>query len=147
LATRVTITRAVWRDAVAVWRLEQACFPKDAYDLLTLFLLVVWPGNVTLKAVNGGQLVGFIASDQPWADPAAWIVTLGVDPSHQRQGIGARLLAECEARLSRPILRLMVRESNAPAITLYRQSGYVQIRREARYYNDGEAGLLMEKRR
>jgi ribosomal protein S18 acetylase RimI-like enzyme len=41
----------------------------------------------------------------------------------------------------------MVRESNAPAIALYEKFGYGLVRREARYYNDGETGLLMEKRR
>jgi len=148
LATNeVTITRATWRDVIALWRLERACFHMDAYDPLTLLLLVLWPGNVPLKAVNGNELVGFIAGDQPWGEPFAWIVTLGVEPFHRREGIGARLLAECEARLDRPALRLMVRESNAPAITLYQRFGYVRLRREARYYNDGEAGLLMEKQR
>ena len=132
---------------MAVWRLERACFPRDAYDPLTLLLLVIWPGNVALRATNGERLVGFVVGDEPWGDWAAWIVTLGVAPQHRRRGIGARLLTECEAHLKRPSLRLMVREGNAAAITLYRKLGYVQVRRRAGYYDDGEAGLLMEKRR
>lgn len=143
----VTITRATWRDVVSLWRLERACFPKDAYDPLTLFLLVAWPDHISLKAVNGGALAGFIAGDEPWGEQVGWIVTLGVDPLHQRQGIGARLLAECEAHLTRPTLRLMVRAGNAPAIALYKKFGYVYIRSEAGYYGDGEAGLVMEKQR
>ena len=131
----------------AVWRLEQACFSGEAYDPLTLLLLVAWPGNISLKAMNDKQLAGFIAGDEPWGEPFAWIVTLGVAPAHQRQGIGARLLAECEARVTRSTLRLMVRAGNAPAIGLYRKSGYVHVRTDAGYYGDGEAGLLMEKRR
>ena len=131
----------------AVWRLERACFSGEAYDPLTLLLLVAWPGNVSLKAMNDKTLAGFIAGDEPWGEPFAWIVTLGVAPAHQRQGIGALLLAECEARLTRPTLRLMVRASNAPAIALYARSGYVHVRTDAGYYGDGEAGLLMEKRR
>ena len=143
----VTIARATWREVIALWRLERVIFPRDAYDPLTLLLLVAWPGNVALKATNGKSLVGFVAGDQPWGEQAAWIVVLGVSPLHQRGGIGARLLAECEARLDRPVLRLMVRESNAPAIELYAKFGYARVRREVGYYNDGEAGLLMEKRR
>jgi ribosomal-protein-alanine N-acetyltransferase len=143
----ITITRATWRDMPSLWRLERAIFARDAYDPLTLLLLVAWPGNVALKATNGAALAGFVAGDQPWGDPAAWIVTLGVEPLHRRHGIGARLLAECEARLDRPVLRLMVREGNRPAIELYQRFGYTQIRREAGYYGDGEAGLLMEKNR
>ena len=141
----VTIDRATWRDVIALWRLGHVIFPRDAYDPLTLLLLVAWPGNVALKATRGGSPVGFVAGDQPWGEQAAWIITLGVEPSHQRSGIGARLLAECESRLDRPVLRLMVRASNAPAIKLYEKLGYARVRREAGYYNDGEAGLLMEK--
>ena len=146
-AKGVTIARATWRDVIALWRLERAIFSRDAYDPLTLLLLVAWPGSAALKATNGKSLVGFVAGDQPWGEQAAWIVVLGVAPLHQRGGIGARLLAECEARLDRPVLRLMVRESNAPAIELYMKFGYARVRREASYYADGEAGLLMEKRR
>ena len=58
-ADDVTIARATWRDVMAVWRLERACFPKDAYDPLTLLLLIIWPGNVTLKATRGETLVAF----------------------------------------------------------------------------------------
>ena len=146
-ANHVTIARATWRDVLALWRLERAIFSRDAYDPLTLLLLVAWPGNVALKATNGETLIGFVAGDQPWGEQAAWIVTLGVEPSQQRGGLGARLLAECESRLDRPVLRLMVREGNTPAIGLYSKFGYARVRREAGYYDDGEAGLLMEKRR
>lgn len=143
----VTIARAAWRDVMALWRLERACFSQDAYDPLTLLALVSWPGNVALKAIAGDELVGLVAADQPWGDRCAWIVTLGVSPQFRRRGVGSRLMAECEARLTRPVLRLMVRESNTPAITLYRTCGYVHVQREAGYYADGEAGWLMEKRR
>jgi ribosomal protein S18 acetylase RimI-like enzyme len=144
-AKDVTIARATWRDVIALWRLERAIFSRDAYDPLTLLLLVAWPGNVALKATNGKSPVGFVAGDQPWGEQAAWIVVLGVAPWHQRGGLGARLLAECEARLDRPVLRLTVREGNTPAIELYNKFGYTCVRREAGYYSDGEAGLLMEK--
>jgi len=143
----VTIARATWRDVMALWRLERVIFLRDAYDPLTLLLLVAWPGNVALKAMKGNSLVGFVAGDEPWGEQVAWIITLGVEPSRQRGGIGARLLAECEARLDRPVLRLMVREGNIPARALYGKFGYVRVRREASYYADGETGLLMEKRR
>ena len=140
----VIIARATWRDLVSLWRLERACFLHDAYDPLTLLSLVAWTNNVALKAVAGSELVGFIAGDQPWGDHFAWIVTLGVAPQFRQRGIGARLLAECEARLDRPALRLMVRAGNAPALALYKRFGYGHVRHEMRYYSDGEAGLLME---
>ncbi len=143
----VIVARATWHDVVSLWRLERVCFPGDAYDPLTLLTLVAGPSKASLKAIAGNELVGFIAGDEPWGDHFAWVVTLGVAPQFRQRGIGARLLAECESRLSRPVLRLMVRESNAPAIALYKRFGYNHVRREMRYYNDGETGLMMEKRR
>ncbi len=132
---------------MAIRRLHKVCFDPDAYDPLTLFLLVTWPGNAAIEARVDGHLAGFIAGDWPLGDRCGWIVTLSVLPTFRRRGIGARLLAECEARLTPRVLRLMVRESNRPAIGLYENTGYRRVRREARYYSDGEAGLLMEKTR
>ncbi len=132
---------------MAIRRLHKVCFDPDAYDALTLFLLITWPGNAAIEARVDGHLAGFIAGDWPLGDRYGWIVTLSVLPTFRRRGIGARLLAECESRLDRPVLRLMVRESNAPAIKLYVKFGYARVRRQASYYADGEAGLLMEKRR
>ncbi len=143
----VTFERATWRDVMALWRLHRACFGADAYDPLTLLLLVIWPGNAAIKAMAGQELVGFVAGDWPLGDRHGWIVTLGVLPGFRQHGIGTRLLAGCEARLTPQVLRLYVRQSNAAAIALYEKFGYVQVRRQPRYYGDGEVGLLMEKTR
>jgi len=89
LLAEAKVARATWRDVPALWRLERACFAGDAYDPLTLWTLVAWPGLASLKATVKGDLAGFIAGDEPWGDACAWIVTLGVAPRHQRQSIGA----------------------------------------------------------
>ncbi len=142
--TPVTISRATWRDTWALWNVMRVCFEHEAYDPLSILAMLVWPGDITLKAVHGGRLVGFIASDQP-ENNMAWIMALGVHPDFRRQGIASRLLAECEARTAHPCLRLTVRVGNAGAIALYRRAGYVELRRIARYYAGGEDGIEMEK--
>ena len=76
---------------------------------------------------------------------AGWIATLGVDPGHQRRGIGRTLLRMCETEMGRPLIKLTVRVSNLGAISLYEQEGYRSVDIWARYYNDGEDGLVMEK--
>ncbi|MBN1887169.1 MAG: GNAT family N-acetyltransferase [Thermoflexales bacterium] len=144
--TLVTISRATWRDTWAVWKTMRACFEREAYDPLSILAMLVWPGDITLKAVHTGRLVGFIASDQP-EHTTAWIIALGVHPDFRRQGIASRLLAECEARTTHPRLRLTVRTGNAGAIALYRRAGYVEVKRIARYYAGGEDGIEMEKGR
>lgn len=140
------LVRASLLDAPDVYRLERAAFPRDAYDLLTIALLLVEPGTVNLKVVTtGGRLVGHITGRRRWYSDLAWIVTLAVAPAYQRLGIGRALLVACEARLNRPRVRLTARVSNAPAIALYTQMGYQKVRVWRRYYRGGEDGLVMEK--
>jgi len=142
----VDIVQANWRDARALSRLDQRCFLRvDAFGWFTYLGLCLWPGIVALKAVAGGEIVGFVAGDPRRRKGYVIIATLGVDPAWRRRGIGERLMRECEARFDLPRFRLQVRKSNTPAIRLYRKMGYVIIDDLPRYYGDGEDGYLMEK--
>jgi ribosomal-protein-alanine N-acetyltransferase len=146
VSSEYKLAQANLSDMLHVHRLERAAFPRDAYDLLTIALLLIRPGNVNLKAVtSGGRLVGHATGRPRLLSDVAWIVTLAVTPDHQRRGLGRALLAACEAQLNRPRVRLTVRASNAPAVALYKQAGYQQVRVWRRYYRGGENGLVMEK--
>lgn len=140
------IRPAGWRDLPGVWALEKACFGPDAWGLPEVFAALISP-NVRLKALAGGRLVGFAIGEPHRREGVAWIATLGVHPDFQRRGVGQRLLAELEARLAVPVLKLTVRQSNQAAIALYRKFGYAPVHLWEYYYSGGEAGLVMEKRR
>jgi ribosomal protein S18 acetylase RimI-like enzyme len=133
------------RDLGSLRRVEQACFPKDAWPLLDLIAVLTWPDVIRLKAVVNGQMVGFIAADPRSTGDIAWIATVGVLPSHQRQGIGRALLRACEVKLAQPRIRLCVRASNDVAIKMYKQEGYIAADIWREYYNDKENALVMEK--
>ena len=92
-----------------------------------------------------GELVGFVAGSPNWGTHTDWIVTLGVHPAHQRQGLGLKLLKTCEEHMSQSLLALTVRVSNTPAIRLYEGAGYARAYLEPGYYNDGEDGIVMQK--
>jgi ribosomal protein S18 acetylase RimI-like enzyme len=141
------IQPATLRDLPSVIRLEKACFPRDAWPLLDLVAVLVWPKVVRMKAVEDGKLVGFIASESRPSEKLAWIATLGVLPEYQRRGIGLQLLLECERRLTQPSIRLCVRVNNEVAINLYIKEGYRAVDTWREYYNDKGSALLMEKRR
>lgn len=145
-ADEVAIGPAGWRDLPAVWVLEKACFGRDAWSLMELGLALISP-NVRLKATAGVRLVGLVIAEPHPHEGYAWIATIGVHPEFQRQGSGERLLVEAEARLKVPLLKLTVRQSNTPAIALYKKLGYAQVSVWDRYYTSGEAGIVMEKRR
>jgi ribosomal protein S18 acetylase RimI-like enzyme len=140
------IQSASLRDLSALRRLEQVCFEKDAWPLLDLMAVLTWPDVIKLKAVENGEMIGFAACDPRPSEEAGWIATLGVDPRYQRRGIGRALLRACEAKSKLPRMKLTVRLSNEAAISLYEKEGYRSVDIWKRYYNDGEDGLVMEKR-
>src|SRR5687767_15353128 len=58
----ITILPATWRDWRGVYTLEKACFGRDAWGGLELFL-VLTGSSVRLKAMAGERLVGFVVGD------------------------------------------------------------------------------------
>lgn len=134
-------------DLNALSKLERACFEKDAWPILDLIAVLTFPDIVRLKALEDGQMIGFVAGDKHGAEGLAWIATIGIAPEFRRRGIGRELLRACEARLNAPRIRLSVRASNDGAIRLYEQEGYQRLEVWHGYYNDGEAAIVMEKQR
>jgi ribosomal-protein-alanine N-acetyltransferase len=143
----ISFEQATLRDLLALRSLEHACFPKDSWPLLDLIGVLTMSNIVRLKATYRGELVGFIAGDVRKSEDLAWIATFCVAPDYQGRGIGKALLAACEERLPMPAIRLSVRASNHIAIRLYLNNGYVKVGEWSRYYSDGEAALVMEKKR
>jgi ribosomal-protein-alanine N-acetyltransferase len=147
LGDAFTVSDARLFDMLAVRRLEQVCFPKDAYDIFTLLNLAVSPGVMRLKAVADDRLVGYLAGELRPEDSSGWIITVGVLPRYRGRGIGRALLCSAERtmRLSATYVKLTVRRSNTTAITLYDHCGYTWVSTVRGYYHDGEDGLIMEK--
>ena len=90
------------RDLGALRRLEHACFEKDAWPLLDLIAVLTWPDVIRLKAVEDGEMIGFVAGDPRPSEGVIWIATIGVDPRYQRRGIGRALLRACEEQVKVP---------------------------------------------
>ena len=145
-AQAYTVTRATLMDMLAIRGLEKACFGRDAYDFVALLELLLSPKMLRLKAMHNGHMVGFVAGELNRREKNGWIVTLGVQPNCEGQGIGTKLLLDCEQLMQVPLIKLTVRKSNTRAVQLYEHHGYHFVHTIAKYYNDGEDGLLMEKR-
>jgi ribosomal protein S18 acetylase RimI-like enzyme len=141
----VTVETASLHDLGALRRLEQICFPKDAWPLLDLVSVLSFRGVIRLKAVSDQKMVGFIAGDVHRSEGVAWIATIGVLPEYRGLGIGSMLLQACETRIPLNRIRLCVRPTNDVAIRLYEKHGYNKVGEWTKYYQDGESALVMEK--
>ena len=142
----MSISPASLRDLRQVLRLERVCFGKDAWPLLDVMSVLVWPGGVRLKAAVGSRLIGLAIAEPAWNDGVSMITTIGVDPEFRRRGVGSALLGRCELLLPGDAIRLTVRADNQAAIRLYERFGYAFFSRLLNYYRDGQAGLIMEKK-
>lgn len=138
------IEPASWRDVMAIYRLSQICFGRDAWPWLDILAALSAPGAVRFKAVVDQELIGYVIGDRR-ARRLGWIASVAVHPDHRRRGWGSRLLVEAERHLNRSIIRLTLRRSNGAAMALYRRHGYRQVEVWPSYYHDREDGLVMEK--
>ncbi|MFN8433193.1 MAG: GNAT family N-acetyltransferase [Anaerolineales bacterium] len=132
-------------DLTALRKLEKESFDRDAWPMIDLIAVLTFSNVVRLKAVEAGNMVGFIAGDPRPRDGWGWIATIAVDSNFRRRGIGTALLHACESQLGVQRSRLTVRTSNQGAINLYEKEGYRTIDVWKAYYSDGEDAIVMEK--
>ncbi len=135
------------RDLAGLVALE-AGFPEaDRFDRRTWRRLMAGHTR-TLVAEADGRLAGAAVLLFRARARVARLYSISVAPHGRGQGVGARLLAACEAEAAARgcvRLRLEVRASNARALRLYESAGYRVLARLESYYPDGEAALRMEK--
>jgi len=133
-------------DLGALRHLAHVCFDNDAWPLLDLITVLTWPDVIRLKAVEAGEMIGFIAGDPRQSNGVVWIAIIGVDPRFRRRGVGRALMLACEEQVRLPATKLTVRISNQVAINMYEKLGYHTSDIWRAYYSDGEDGLVMTKK-
>jgi len=139
--------------------------PADAYEIAVMsrYLIEVglrgwtWsPERVTkaigspttnvLLAVSRRNIVGFAIME--FGETTAHLSLLAVKPTHQRRGIGARLVAwQEEAALAAGIatVNLELRANNAAARAFYRMLGYRELAAIQGYYRGVETAVKMAR--
>ena len=129
-------------DITAVARLQARCNPVPwGPNLIGTTLLA--PATLGVVAVRGA-IVGYLLAQRL---PDGWhVLDLGVAPEARRRGIGREMLinlVQVTDRQHTPVT-LEVRVSNAPAIKLYEELGFVSHGRRPHYYSDnGESAEVM----
>lgn len=143
MAVSVTTTRPMTpADVAAVSLLEVASF-DDPWPPAAFFEELAIDGRDYLVVEERGRLVGYGGIMR--IDEDAHIMTIAVDPSRRRQGIGRRLmLALIDIALDKGAehLTLEVRATNAAARRLYEEFGFGVVGRRPRYYRDEDAIIM-----
>jgi [ribosomal protein S18]-alanine N-acetyltransferase len=102
------------------------------------------PETVTVVARGASRPLGFAV--MRFGDERAHLILLAVEPTHQRRGVGRRLLEwllESAIVAGMSSIHVELRASNAPAYAFYRSLGFVETIRVPGYYQGRETALRM----
>lgn len=132
-------------DLLAVYRIEQACFPQP-WPYASFERFVGEPAF--LVATREDAVLGYIVADVTpnYGRDLGHVKDLAVHPEAQGAGVGRRLLTAALVRLTTAgaaVVKLEVRAGNAPAKSLYHDVGFEPVRQIPGYYDDGEAAVIM----
>ena len=141
------MTYRSWKfeDILKISELEKECFsdPWTYRMFVEGFSSKLFYG---VCAVEDGEIVGYACETVLFEN--AEVDNIAVAESCRRRGVGKKLLkkleTEAKERGARVIL-LVVRVSNAPAMTMYLKEGFKGIYVRPRYYPDGEDAVVMQK--
>ena len=129
-----------------VAELEKLCF-SDPWSENSVASELKNPLSLWLVALDDATVAGYVGSQSVQGE--ADMMNIAVHPDYRRKGIARQLVTELVAALAKKgvhRLALEVRASNAPAIALYEQLGFIQVGLRPNYYrNPKEDALILRK--
>lgn len=135
-------------DSDSVLKVQSSCKGVTAWQARDYEQLSRDPRGMFLVAEsqdrNSREIVGFSACFCIETDAELW--NIAVIPAHRRRGIARALLSEaCKGLAETGVRRLFleVRESNRPAMELYRSLGFASFARRKDYYQNPKEDALM----
>ncbi len=128
-------------DIEELYQLGKICFPENTFNRDALFQMLENERYYFWGIWKNEKLVGYaIILD---SIDIFEIVKIGVETEFRKQGIGEILLKDIISKSPKSI-HLEVRESNLPAIKLYKKMGFENIFKRKKYYGDtGEDAIVM----
>jgi len=139
-------------DFPTLFALDQSCFaPGIAWSKAELQYFLRYPGNIGVVAEHeAGQIAGFAIAGKQLRRGAVLgrLITIDVDASQRRRGVGHLLLGEIERRLREAgatAVLLEVAVDNVIAQNFYERHGFVRTGRIPGYYLGQIDALAMEK--
>ena len=126
--------------------LEKLCF-NDPWSVNSIASELNNRLSLWLVAVEDDCVIGYVGSQTVLGETD--MMNIAIHPDYRKQGIGAALISELIAQLSKRnshSLMLEVRASNTNAISLYQKLGFTEVGRRRNYYrNPREDALILRK--
>lgn len=142
----MTVERMNATHVPQIAQLEKLCF-SDPWSEQSIASELENRLSDWFVALEDGQVVGYVGS-QTVIDGSD-MMNIAVHPDHRRRGIAQALveaLETCLRNRGSKMLLLEVRDSNAPAITLYEKLGFLQVGLRKNYYrNPKEDARILRK--
>lgn len=136
-------------DFEVLWELDQRCFSQDiAYSRQELAYYLRDKSAICVLACRETQVAGFVLGHVKRGH-VGHIVTLDVDASARRSGLGSTLMQSIEERFRAAHCDAMLLEvavNNEPALAFYKKHGFNVLKTLRRYYPGELDGLLMGKK-
>jgi ribosomal-protein-alanine N-acetyltransferase len=139
-------------DLAALHKLDHACFAQGvAYSKAELQYFLTHPNcSCWIAEQPGSQLAGFVIIERAHLNglAAGHIVTLDVDPTARRHGLGTLLMQTAEEQMKQEgaaWMSLEVAENNLAARHFYRNLGFITRGKIAKYYGGTIDAEVMEK--
>ncbi len=144
-------------DLEGVIRINRECLPENYTTLFFMNLYKRYPETFIVAEANK-KIVGYIMCRIETGIPSfkllgitrkGHIISIAVLPGHQHKGIGYALMQEATRAMvtyNAKECYLEVRESNLPAVELYKKLGFDIARTIISYYADGENAFVMAKK-
>lgn len=138
------IRRMTEQDIPVVAELEKQIFPDPWSEDSFRHEVKKNPFSIPLILEDDGRIIGYAILWKIFEE--FHIANIAIAPERQHQGVGTFFMNEiltyaegCHYAL------LEVRESNLPAIRLYRKFGFEPILQRKKYYRNGENAFIMRK--
>lgn len=140
------IRRSLPDDATAIAEMEQNIF-GDPWSKKDIFSYICSESGMCFTALDNGEPIAYIIGRK--IPPEGEIYRIAVRPDKRQRGVGYRLLSyalKTEWGQGVETVFLEVRESNIPAIALYRAYGFTEVSIRKNYYqNPTENAVIMIK--
>lgn len=146
----LSIRKMTEGDLPVVLKIENECFHNPWSEKDLFYELTENSVNAMLVACIDDKVIGFI--DFMITFNSSTISQIAISKEYRGNGYGKKLLEAMEDMLPKDgddqveTITLEVRKSNAVALALYENDGYVKVVDKKNYYADGEDAIYMVKR-